>query len=262
MKACTFKRHLQIVICAVAAFVITSYGGTLTVKFGSAMEVEIDGAVQSFTKNATFTPTAIPCIYKMRPANMAEGERTFGIGSDVKISGTYNHWRFPQYGDGNWVRVALDPYPESDNTVTLTGYKTSNFFYVDAEHGNDTWDGTTDYEHRDESNDKGPKKSLQAANDAATGNYPIVLAAPGIYNTGVATNYLSGTSNPCIRRLIARDSSIGFIATEGAENTFIVGAPDTSAANGNGPESVGGVYMHCSSSALFLQGFTRFKYHF
>ena len=229
--------------------------GTLTVKFGSAMEVIEGGVTNTYAQNATFTPTAIPCIYMMRPANMAEGERTFAIESDEKIYNNYNHWRFPQYGDGNWVRVALDPYPAEDTTVTLTGRKTSNFFYADAEHGNDEWDGTADYEHRDESNGKGPKKSLQAANDAATGDYPIVFAAPGVYDTGVATNYSSGTSNPCIRRLIATKSKIGIIATEGAENTFIVGAPDTSDANGNGPESVSGVYMH-ASNAQFLQGFT------
>lgn len=238
--------------------------GTLTVKFGSAMEVIEGGVTNTYAQNATFTPTAIPCIYFMRPANMAEGERTFAIKGDEYISGTYLHWRFPQYGDSNWVRVALDPYPAEDTTVTLTGYKTSNFFYADAEHGNDDWDGTTADIPTKEVIDAGgtipgPKKSLQAANDVATGDYPIVFAAPGVYNTGVATNVTYSkdgeTPYPCIRRLIATKSGIGFIATEGAENTFIVGAPDTSDANGNGTESVSGVYMH-AGNAQFLQGFT------
>ena len=110
--------------------------GTLTVKFGSAMEVEIDGKVQSFAKNATFTPMAVPCIYKMRPAGLIDGQRTFTITGTDQIRGQ-SFYRFSQYGDGNWVRVALDCYPAQDTTVTLTGYKATGIFYADAEHGND-----------------------------------------------------------------------------------------------------------------------------
>lgn len=256
MHSLSDKSWLTVFACACVAYSVC--GGTLTVQFSSAMEVEIDGAVQSFAANATFMPTAIPCIYKMRPV-LAEGERTFGIKGSEDIRGGDLLWRFPQYGDGNWVRVALNPYPSSDTTVTLTGYKTSNFYYVDAENGNDDWDGTADYEHRDEANKKGPKKSLQAAHDVATGTRPIVFAAPGVYSTGVATNYNSGTSYPCIRRLISTKANIGYIATEGAENTFIVGAPDTSGDDGRyGAESVSGVYLggHTAGNVQFMQGFT------
>ena len=227
---------------------------TLTVKFGSAMEVEIDGAVRKFAKGETFDPTAIPCLYRMRPANMSENERTFCIEGTEFIRGKDVYRRFPQYGEGNWVRVALDPYPVDDTTVTLTARKTSNFFYVDAEHGNDDWDGTADYDHRDEQSLKGPKKTLQAAHDAATGDYPIVFAAPGVYDSGVATNYSSSGAGRCIRRLIATKSNIGFIATKGAKETFIVGSPDLSS-GGNGDDAVAGVYMQADYQQ-FLQGFT------
>ena len=229
--------------------------GTLTVKFGSAMEVEFDGEVQKFAKGDTFVPVAIPCLYRMRPV-LADGERTFAIEGSETIRGNDKCWRFPQYGEGNWVRVALDPYPVDDTTVTLTAHKTSNFFYVDAKRGNDSWDGTADYDHRDEQSLKGPKKTLQASHDAATGDYPVIFAAPGNYDQGTATNYSSGTSKPCVRRLIATKKYIGFIATEGPENTFIVGARDESGTSGKfGSESVGGVYMH-SNYQQFLQGFT------
>ena len=249
---------------ALAAAGVASATGTLTVKFGSAMEVIEGGVTNTYAQNATFTPTAIPCIYMMRPANMAEGERTFGIKGTEDIRAGDVFWRFPQYGDGNWVRVALDPYPAEDTTVTLTGYKTPNFFYADAEHGNDDWDGSTATIPTQEVIDSGgtipgPKKSLQAAHDAATGTRPIIFAAPGVYNTGVATNYSSETSNPCIRRLISTKANIGYIATEGAEKTFIVGAPDTAGTDGKyGDESVGGVYMggHSAGNVQFMQGFT------
>lgn len=102
------------------------------------MEVEIDGQVQTFAKDATFVPTAIPCVYKMRPAGLSAGQRTFAVTGTDQIRGA-NVYRFPVYGDGNWVRVALDPYPSSDTTVTLTGIKATGGFYVDAEHGDDDW---------------------------------------------------------------------------------------------------------------------------
>ncbi|MBQ2630374.1 MAG: hypothetical protein IJG13_11915, partial [Kiritimatiellae bacterium] len=237
-----------VAVCASlsAAFVCQ---GALSVKFGSAMEVEIDGEVQTFAKNSTFTPTAVPCLYKMRPA-ISPGESTFAVVGDDAAGP-----RYPTYDDGNWVRVALS----GDAQVTLTGYKVSNVYYCDAERGNDTWDGTTDYEHRDEPNKKGPKQSLQAAHDgvasgSADSGYPLVLVAPGVYSNGVTTTYFSGTDYPCNRRLQMR-KSMGFVATGGASRTFIVGAPDGSGANGCGPGAVGGVHM-TSGAYAFLQGFT------
>ncbi len=252
------SRAYCIMLSVAVATASTVASGAPKVKFGSAMEVEVDGVVRSFAANDTFTPTAIPCVYRMRPANLSDGERTFAIKGSEELRGGDPCWRFPQYGDGNWVRVALDPYADAGTTVTLTGYKTSSFFYVDAERGSDGWDGTTDYEHRDTQNNHGPKKSLQAANDAATGNFPIIFAAPGVYNTGAATNHSSGTSNPCVRRLISTKNNIGFVATEGAEKTFIVGASDTTGTDGKyGSGSIAGVYMQpTASSAQFLQGFT------
>ena len=230
--------------------------GALSVKFGSAMEVEIDGEVQTFANGAVWTPPAKePCIYRMRPV-LAAGERTFSIKGDDATGSDGGTYRFPQYGEGNWVRVALG----GDSQVTLTGYKVSNIYYADAEHGDDDWDGTTDYAHRDESAvpKKGPKKTLQAAHNGAasgssTAGFPIVLVAPGVYDEGVTNMYSSGTSNLCKRRLYAT-KSIGFIATEGPERTFIVGAPDPST-GGTGENAVGGVHLKAEGHQ-FIQGFT------
>ena len=234
-----------------AASMSVCEGGTLTVKFKSEMKVEIDGEVREFAVNDTFTPTAIPCIYRMCPV-LAEGERTFTIYGNDDVRGERN-CRFPLRGEGNWVRVALDPYPVEDKTVELTAIKSTGVFYVDAINGNDKWDGTTDYENRIEEQNVGPKKSLQAANDAATGDFPIVLAAPGVYDSGTATNEADNAR--CIRRLITY-KNIGFVATSGAGSTFMVGAPD-STTQGLGVDAVSGVYMHSLNSyPLFIQGFT------
>ena len=223
------------------------YGGN-TVTFGSAMEVEVNGAIQQFAQNATFNVPDGPCVYKMRPVLNA-GERTYAIkGNDIV-------YRYPVRGDGNWVRVA---FADNDAAVTLTGIKVKAVYYVDAEHGNDSWDGTADYENRDESAGHGPKLSLQAAHDAAatgtdSAGYPIVIAAPGLYTNGVTTTYDTGTSYPCKRRLVAT-KQIGFIAAEGPDSTFIVGAPDP-ATGGCGPDAISGI-QSSSGYYQFFQGFT------
>lgn len=188
----------------------------------------------------------------MRP-QLNAGERTYGIKGTEH---SYTASRFPLHGESdNWVPVAL---PDDGSTVTLTGCKVSNTYYVDAEHGNDAWDGTTDYAHRDENLGKGPKRSLQAAHDCAeegsdSAGYPIVLASPGVYDEGVTNIYSSGTSDLCKRRLHV-SKRISFIATEGADRTFVVGAPDPE--NGAcGTNAVGGIYAS-GSGFKFLQGFT------
>jgi len=250
MKIDTGIWKLGLAAFAVAA-VFAGEGGTLTVKFNTAMKVEIAGEVRKFASGDTFVPTAIPCIYKMSPV-LAEGERTFTVYGNDNIRGERN-CRFPLRGEGNWVRVALDPYPVEDKTVELTAVKATGVYYVDAANGNDEWDGTTDYENRNEKLKAGPKKSLQAAHDAATGDYPIVLAAPGVYDSGTATN--AADNARCIRRLITY-RNIGFIATEGAAETFIVGEADP-VSGGLGTDAVSGVYMHSLNSyPAFIQGFT------
>ncbi len=237
---------LKVMMLLLAA-ATAAFGATTTVKFGSAMDVEIDGVVHSFASDATFNAPDGPHVYKMRPV-LSAGERTFGIqGSEANDA-----WRYPLYGDGNWVRVAL---PDDGSVVKLYGRKATGIYYVDAVHGNNDWDGTADYEHRDEAINKGPKLTLQAAHDVAEGSYPIVLAAPGIYDKGVTNTYYSGTSYLCKRRLYIT-KMIGFIATNGPDSTFIVGAPDPQT-HGLGDDAVSGVYVKTANAVFqFLQGFT------
>jgi len=243
------------VFAASSAFAVGAFGGTLTVKFGSAMDVIEGGVTNSYAKNATFTPTAVPCVYMMRMGGLAAGERTFAIAGDDQIHSA-NYYRYPQYNDDGWIRVALNPYLSSDSTVTLTAYKVSKRYYVDEKNGNDGWDGTA--ATHEEGTSHGPKATLQSANDDATeGNttrgFPVVYVAPGYYTNGSAVATYSSTSSN--RRLVS-SKNIAFIATAGAEETFIIGEPDTTTADGFGENAVGGVYMSVSSNPAYLQGFT------
>ena len=61
--------------------------------------------------------------------------------------------------------------------VGLSAY--ADTYYVDANRGNDSWDGTADYEHRDESKDIGPRKQLVEVMKLAMKSGDVVYAAPG-----------------------------------------------------------------------------------
>lgn len=214
-----------------------------TIEFGSAMEVE---GVGTFAKGEFLFPEAEPCIYRMRPV-LAAGERTFAIAGTDQIYGQ-NHYRFPVRGDGDWVRVAL---AGAENSYTLTAYKATDVRYADPVRGKDTWDGTTDWEHRDEIREIGPKLTLQAACDVSTGSCPIVSAAAGFYTNAVTRIEDGGYA--CRRRLVVK-KQILIQSEEGADRTFIVGAPDP-ATGGRGDDAIAGVYLHSSRFGC-LQGFT------
>ena len=85
--------HRLIALGAIATAAFTCEGA-LSLKFKTAMQVEIDGVVQTFNANATYTPPSSPCFYKMRPV-LAEGERTYGIkaGSLSTARATGCAWR-------------------------------------------------------------------------------------------------------------------------------------------------------------------------
>ena len=107
-------------LCMAMATLVSAFAcqGALSVKFNSAMEVERGGQVRSFANGAVWSDPE-KRIYKMRPV-LPEGGRTFGIEGN---GSTVMHY-FPQYGEGNWVRVSL----AGDEQVTLIGYKASNIY--------------------------------------------------------------------------------------------------------------------------------------
>ena len=126
-------------VCAalVVVFVCKSETTATTIKFGSAMEVVLDGVTNSYAKNATMVVPPGQHVYMMRPGGLAEGQRTYCIASSGGVENQQQFASFPQYGDGNWVRMAFDSQPVTISQYTITGYKVSNVYYADAENGND-----------------------------------------------------------------------------------------------------------------------------
>ena len=149
------------------------------------------------------------------------------------------------------VRLAL---------VMLASAATQSFattWYVDAENGNDDWNGQADFANAVPASNIGPKKTLAVFTNLLA-NSDTIYAAPGWYTNGVAMVYTNNLPEKLVRFYTAK-SYISLIATGCATNTFITGAPDetvkqTASPYGCGPKAIGAIKMtggHC-----LVKGFT------
>lgn len=121
-------------------------------------------------------------------------------------------------------------------------------WYVDANNGNDLWDGSCPFADRDESLLKGPLKTLQKAMGIpALADDDTVHAAEGVYSEGECwdgynTNRLYVTK------------AIRIVADGAKERTVIEGALSDAHTSGNGPGGVRCVYLN--STGASIRGFT------
>ena len=131
--------------------------------------------------------------------------------------------------------------------VAMPAFATT--WYVDAENGNDDWNGKADFANAVPASNIGPKKTLAVFTNLLASS-DTIYAAPGWYTNGVAT------SNS---RFYSNVGRISLIATGDASNTFIGGAPDpdvnlTTSPYGCGPKAIVAVRMTGYNN--LLQGFT------
>ena len=116
------------------------------------------------------------------------------------------------------VRLAL---------VVLVGMAMPAFattWYVDAENGNDDWNGKADFANAVPASNIGPKKTLAVFTNLLASS-DTIYAAPGWYTNGVAMVYTNNLPEKLVRFYTTK-SYISLIATGCATNTFIGGAPD------------------------------------
>ena len=119
--------------------------------------------------------------------------------------------------------------------------------YVDANNGNDDWDGTADYEHRDETINKGPRKTLVGAMEIqGLGAGDVVHAAEGVYDEKEV--WAANSSNRV--QVLA---GVGLKADGRTSETIIMGHSSEAASNGIGPDAVRCVRLE---SGAWIQGFT------
>ena len=125
-----------------------------------------------------------------------------------------------------------------------------NVWHVDAENGNDAWDGKASFADADPANNVGPKKTLGVFTDlVAKGD--VIYAAPGWYTNGVS----SGTNF----RFYTKTGYVSLISTGSAADTFIGGAADETVAQdvspfGCGPAAI--VPIKMEGGGNLIRGFT------
>ena len=137
--------------------------------------------------------------------------------------------------------------------VLYSGALFATDYYVDANNGNDDWDGTAAVAAADVETSKiGPKQTLaDVMAISGLGNGDVVHAAEGYYTNGVAE---VGT----LRYRVAVPAQVKLIASGRADRTFIVGeeAPTDATdrdAYGNGTGSMKCVYLY---DKALVWGFT------
>ena len=131
--------------------------------------------------------------------------------------------------------------------------RAGNDYYVDANFGDDSWDGSTATIPTDEQRllgtVSGPRKTLAGAM-AITGlkSGDTVHAAPGVYNEG-------GMENSCGSNRVIVANGVLLVADQGASVTTIEGKISTAEGNVNGcaADSMRAV---CMGSGAVLKGFT------
>ena len=208
-------------------------GGGMYVKKG----IRIDDG-EPFPRDVYFFPTNYPVQYKVEAA-LADGEKLFGY----SITPRTPSWRFPQPGQ-NAIYVVPSPDTAAVTTNDFTLAKTE-IWVSPGEAG--TGSGTFD----------DPYGTINDAIDKVTSSTRPVLiyAKKGVYSKGArganggARDYDYGY---CIADLWSRQARL--IGVEGAENTFIVGAPDPDT-KGIGEKAVKCVMFQGTAGAA-VQGFT------
>ena len=203
---------------------------------------EVAGARYPFCSTGEWiTPLAWPVVYRFRWA--VPGVTYALYVAEEYATGTDRNFYHAQY-DG-WTSIV--PWKNAAATNTLTRQSLANTFYVDAEKGDDSYDGTA-AEPAGGGSLVGPKKTLQAAADtnAAITGYTFVYVAPGTYDAG------GSLYNSCSNRVYDCNRPVGFIASGGPGTATIVGAPDPDT-KGLGNNAMRCVNLYYKYS--FMQGF-------
>lgn len=139
--------------------------------------------------------------------------------------------------------VYLMPPPQPEAVMTNTLLMAAGEIWLDPENGSDeTGDGTED----------APYRTLQKGNDIAE-EYWFVYCKAGSYDSGEKTYWSNDVSNR-----VTVTKSLRFVAVDGPEETFIVGAADEDSPvetqPGCGPKAVRGVAA--GSNYTVIEGFT------
>ena len=199
---------------------------------------EGDETVRGYSFTAAVTGNAVLYVYRDGAATAAwtvtaaDGATTFGYA----VAGGHS-LRFVCEGDGSAIVSAFK---------SMLG----RAWYVNADAGNDEYDGT---QALPEGGDSlvGPKKTLAGAmaiSGLAAGD--VVHAAAGTYDDGEMAP-VGGIGGITTNRVVVK-AGVGLLADDGPDNTFIVGKKHV----GGGVSGVGAIRCVYLNAESWLYGFT------
>lgn len=192
------------------------------------------------SKDLYFHAATWPKFYRFQPIweKSGFGATDPGVEYGFAASGADTTDRFP-LRDGTYLIL---PPPAGKGALTLTGRNASQAFYADPDADAATADGTADH----------PYTTLQDAVDQVTqAGWAIVYARKGVYDRG-GSKTIGGVTN----RVAIQGRHVRLVGLDGAENTFIVGAPDPEAGEGDYGCGANAVRCVCASATSAVQGFT------
>ena len=231
------------ITCGAVQEVCTSSRSLL--KLGAGFEVANFGKITPSVGNSStfrYLWTEEPGLYKIRKAGA-------GIGDLVWYSATTNGASRANLlpDTNNWVAV----YTYANATNSISAVAPSKTYYVDAELGDDSYEGT------DIGTSDHPYATIQAAIDVAPSGSKssayksyVIIVRKGEYRPSVAGQATVRVPNKVNGSYVYRNFRI--VSEEGPEKTFIFGA------RGDGDDGLGAGAIGCCYSAIgtFVQGFT------
>ena len=197
------------------------------------------------SKDLYFHAAAWPKFYRFQPIwdKSGFGATDPGVEYGFAAVGADTTDRFP-LRDGSYLIL---PPQAGKGTLTLTGRNAQQAFYADPDADAATADGTADH----------PYATLQDAVDHVTAaGWAIVYARKGVYDRG-GSKIVGGITN----RVAIQGRHVRLVGLDGAENTFIVGAPDPEAGEGDYGCGSNAVRCVCASASSAVQGFTLMDGH-
>ena len=212
--------------------VVEAKGGALQFDdISSSSKVSVNGWTNLKSGSYVFA-TEYPLQYFVKP-ELSSGKLYAWLTSDA-----HGNFHIPDWKTDS---MYLMPPPQTDAVMTNTMKLAAGEVWVDPNEGDD--DNGTGAEGD-------PYETLQKGRDKAK-DYYFVYCKAGSYAKGGEDQYGKN-------RVYTHDKSVRFVGIEGAANTFIVGAADTSnpvpSEPGCGPDACRGIYI--GSGVTGFEGFT------
>lgn len=200
------------------------------------------GSDTGLQRAATYLhPTAYPVSYRLHGGATRAQYAMLSL-AGMSLKQTQSSVRFPSRDDDS---LEVIPPPASDGVLTVRFVSAPVVKYADANTQEETTGQDGSAEH--------PFKTLQQALDSVGDGGGVVIARPGVYDSGFGERVWSDEGISVKVRAYFKSKFIRLISSGGPEVTSIVGAPDPLSEDGCGS---GVTLLAAIDGTAGIQGFT------